>query len=137
MRVEIERKFLVVGSGWKKLAVRSARIRQAYLTAEDRASVRVRIKNDESATLTIKPRQPSMRRLEMELPIPVADAEELFSLRSGAIVEKTRYVVPAAPGAEWEVDVFAGDNAGLAVAEIELRDEDSRVDLPSWIGAEV
>lgn len=136
MGVEIERKFLVRDESWRGRAASRAHIRQAYLTCEGNASVRVRVKGDRSAVLTIKSRGTELRRLELEYPIPVADAEALIALRCGAVIEKVRHVVPCA-GATFEVDVFAGENAGLIVAEVELPHEDSRLELPPWIGAEV
>ena len=36
-----------------------------------------------------------------------------------------------------EIDVFAGDNKGLTVAEIELNDKDEHFDKPAWLGEEV
>mgnify|MGYP003579048063 CR=1 FL=1 len=33
--------------------------------------------------------------------------------------------------------MFEGDNAGLVIAEVELRHESQPVDLPAWIGPEV
>ena len=36
----------------------------------------------------------------------------------------------------WQA-TFAGDNAGLIVAEVELSDEAQEVPLPEWIGEEV
>jgi len=134
--VEIERKFLVTGEDWRKLATERVRNRQAYLSVNGNASIRVRIKNDRSAALTIKSHRTELSRLEFEYSIPVADAEALMALRSGASVEKVRHVVPYA-GATFEVDVFAGENAGLIIAEVELPHEDSRLELPPWIGAEV
>jgi adenylate cyclase len=134
--VEIERKFLVTEDGWQKLATSRAHIRQAYLTSDGKVSIRVRIKDDRSAVLTIKSRAAELRRLEFEYPIAVADADTMMALRCGAVLEKVRHVVPYA-GATWEVDVFAGANAGLIIAEVELPHEDSRLELPPWIGAEV
>lgn len=136
MGVEIERKFLVKDDSWQNRATSRAHIRQAYLSCDGNASIRVRIKDERSAALTIKSRSTELRRLELEYPIPVADAEALIALRRGAIVEKVRHVVRYA-GTTFEVDVFAGENAGLIVAEVELPHEDSRLELPPWIGAEV
>ena len=136
MGVEIERKFLLTGDGWRQLVTERANIRQAYLSGNGNASIRVRIKNGRSAALTIKSRGTQLRRLELEYPIPVADAEALMVLRCGAIVEKVRHLVPYA-GATFEIDVFAGENVGLIIAEVELPHEDSRLELPPWIGAEV
>jgi CYTH domain-containing protein len=41
-------------------------------------------------------------------------------VRHGGLIEKTRLTVPWR-GHEWEVDAFAGENVGLVIAEIELR----------------
>jgi len=136
MGFEIERKFLVSGDRWQDLVTRRVHIRQAYLTANGKASIRVRIRDNRAATLTIKTRGAEMRRLELEYPIPVLEAESLISLRSGSIVEKVRHIAPY-KGATWEIDVFAGENAGLVIAEVELKEEHQRVELPPWIGAEV
>ena len=135
MPFEIERKFLVRGTGWRAAATERLHIRQAYLASEGKASVRVRIK-DSAATLTIKSRAPERRRLELEYPIPVLEAEAAIALRRGIVVEKYRYIVPYA-GAVWEVDVFVGENEGLVVAEVELREEHQQIALPPWAGPEV
>ena len=55
---------------------------------------------------------------------------------SGPLVEKTRYEIEWA-GRVWEIDVFAGDNEGLVVAEVELASEDEPVEIPPWVGEEV
>jgi len=34
-------------------------------------------------------------------------------------------------------DVFAGENAGLVIAEIELRHENETFDRPPWLGVEI
>ena len=136
MGFEIERKFLVRGNDWQRLATRQISLRQAYLSANGKSSIRIRIKGDGSATLTVKSRPVDLRRLELEYDIPILEAEALMQLRQGAIVEKVRHVIPCGDLA-WEVDVFSGDNYGLVVAEIELRHERQPVDLPPWIGAEI
>jgi len=136
MPFEIERKFLVRGSAWRDHATECYQIRQAYLASEGKASIRVRIKDKGGAALTIKSRTAERRRLELEYPIPVLEAEALIALRRGSIIEKDRYIVPHA-GKSWEVDVFAGSNAGLVIAEVELQDEHERVPLPPWAGPEV
>jgi adenylate cyclase len=136
MSIEIERKFLVRGDDWQRLATARTSIRQAYLTSNERTSIRVRIKGDNAATLTIKSRPVDIRRLELEYPIPALEAEALMQLRQGSVIEKVRHLVP---GGEltWEVDVFAGENLGLVIAEIELRHEHQRIELPSWVGTEI
>ncbi len=136
MNFEIERKFLVRGDDWQDLATGHTPIRQAYLTTDGKSSIRVRIKGTGAATLSIKSRGASLRRLELEFAIPTLDAEALMPLRQGAVIEKVRHVIPWGDLA-WEVDVFSGENTGLIIAEIELRHEHQHIELPHWIGAEV
>jgi adenylate cyclase len=136
MSFEIERKFLVRGNAWRALVSSETTIRQAYLASGSKSSTRVRIRGDGTATLTIKSRPADLRRMELEYPIPVLQAEALMQLREGSIIEKTRHVVPHGSLA-WEIDVFAGDNLGLIIAEIELKDIDQPIDVPAWIGREV
>ena len=51
MSFEIERKFLVRGHDWQKLATTPIPIRQAYLASNGKTSIRIRIKGDSAATL--------------------------------------------------------------------------------------
>jgi adenylate cyclase len=136
MSFEIERKFLVSNDEWRSFATESKTIRQAYLAWENKSSVRIRVTDNAAASLTVKSRPVELRRLELEYPIPILEAEALIPLRKGAVVEKTRYLLPFGD-LTWEIDVFSGDNAGLVIAEIELRHEDQSIELPSWIGEEV
>jgi adenylate cyclase len=144
MSFEIERKFLVRSDDWRKLATSRSQIRQAYLDKNPKVSIRVRIRDNERATLSLKSSSSSLRRLELEYSIPTLEAEALMPLRHGNVVEKTRHIVPYA-GAEdsagaklaWEVDEFSGANSGLLIAEIELPREDYPVELPPWVGPEV
>jgi adenylate cyclase len=52
------------------------------------------------------------------------------------VIDKVRHLVASA-GHVWELDVFAGDNEGLVMAEVELSSADETVDLPVWAGVEV
>jgi adenylate cyclase len=132
---EIERKFLLASDAWRAAVHRSRVMRQGYLADGARASVRVRIA-DEEAWLNIKSGGLAAVRAEFEYPIPAADAEQLLELRAGPLIEKTRHWV-AHGGCEWEIDEFHGDNAGLVVAEIELERVDQPFPRPDWLGAEV
>ncbi len=132
MGTEIERKFLVQGDAWRSHA--GVLIRQGYLMREPARTVRVRLAGDR-ATLTIKAGANALKRAEFEYEIPRVDAQELLALCEHTI-EKTRRVVDV-EGTRWEVDEFAGDNAGLVVAEVELAHEDESFHKPSWIGGEV
>lgn len=136
MALEIERKFLVSGDGWKAKAVAKRHIRQAYLTKNERLSFRVRVSDFQHATLTLKVAAAAIGRDEYEYPIPLADAEELMLKREGALISKTRHLVREG-GLMWEVDVFEGENAGLIVAEVELDRKDRPIGRPDWLGEEV
>ena len=136
MAFEIERKFLVTDDAWRQAVTDESIIRQAYLTGQGKASIRVRIRDNRTATLTIKSRGADLKRLELEYEIPVLEAEAMLPLRRGAIIEKRRAIVPF-QGHVWEVDTFFGDNVGLVLAEIELDAVDETFAKPQWIGAEV
>jgi len=136
MAAEIERKFLVRGDGWKRSAAEGSHLRQAYLAATDGCAIRVRIKDEQEAFLTVKSARPGLRRDEFEYAVPVDDAGAMMKLRIGDIIEKTRYRVPA-DDLTWEIDVFSGAHRGLVIAEIELRKEDVAFDKPAWLGEEV
>jgi len=136
MATEIERKFLVVDDDWQAHAAPGVRYRQGYLANSARASIRVRLGGDR-AWLNLKGATLGVSRQEFEYPIPVGDAErilETFCVRPW--IDKTRYLVEH-QGHQWEVDVFAGDNQGLVVAEIELGAEDEHFEHPPWLGEEV
>ena len=134
MGTEIERKFLVTDPSVVD-GVTGTVIRQGYLSRVKERTVRVRRMGDR-AYVTIKGANVGARRSEWEYEIPVSDADELLLLCESPVLDKTRYVIDVA-GRDWEVDVFAGANAGLVMAEVELDDEAAVVELPSWAGLEV
>lgn len=135
MGVEIERKFLLVGDAWRLLATPSL-MRQGYLNDDPARTVRVRIEGGR-ATLTIKGRSEGATRAEFEYAIPVDEAAQLLDhLCQRPLIEKTRRRI-VVDGHTWEVDEFLGENAGLAVAEIELSSEQEAFTRPDWIGEEV
>ncbi len=136
MATEIERKFLLKDDSWREAAGAGTRFRQGYLIGAEKASVRVRIEG-ERANINIKSATLGIERQEYEYPIPLTDAEELLdTLCEQPQIEKRRYHVPYGDHL-WEVDVFAGDNVGLVVAEVELGAEDEAFEVPPWAGEEV
>jgi adenylate cyclase len=135
MAKEIERKFLVEGDAWKK-AAKGIEYRQGYLSSVKERVVRVRtIEN--KGFLTIKGITKGLSRSEFEYEISVDDANVMLDeICEKPLIEKKRYKIVL--GAHvFEVDEFFGENEGLVVAEVELKDEKQKVDLPDWIGAEV
>ncbi|MCM2454611.1 CYTH domain-containing protein [Rhizobium sp. CG4] len=136
MAKEIERKFLVSGDGWKTDVSSSMTFRQGYVVSTENRSVRVRIVNDEDATLTIKIGASSLVRDEYEYSIALGDAQEMIGTAIGNVIQKTRHLVEH-NNFTWEVDVFEGVYGGLVVAEVELTSVDDSPDLPTWLGREV
>ena len=136
MATEVERKFLVSGDDWKRQITRSFTVRQAYLSFTNAMHVRIRIVDEAAAFLTIKSASPEISRSEFEYSVPLADAEGLMTLRTGHVIEKRRHIVRVAD-AQWEIDVFEGDHAGLVIAELELQQADAFFERPSWLGKEV
>lgn len=136
MAIEIERKFLVNGDGWRLHVTRSKRIEQAYLAITEKLSIRVRIVDDVDAMLTIKSQGASTLRQEFEYTIPLSDARTLVELRVGTLLTKVRHIARI-DGLDWEIDEFGGKNASLVMAEIELKSAEQQIDLPDWLGREV
>ena len=134
--MEIERKFLVTSDAWRKDAKGSAEIEQGYVAKSSAAAVRVRIKNNETGYLTVKPRNPGRSRSEFEYEIPIGEARALMKLCGDETISKRRYRVPQGR-LTWEIDIFAGRHIGLIMAEIELPHADEPLTLPDWIGKEV
>lgn len=136
MGIEIERKFLVTHDGWRQAVSGSAALRQGYLSTNAKATVRIRILDDERAVLTLKGPTDGISRVEFEYDVPLADGRALLELARPNVVEKRRHIV-SHRGLTWEVDVFEGAHAGLVMAEVELSSAGQPVDLPDWAGREV
>ena len=144
MGIEIERKFLLKNDEWKDQVSASTYFKQGYLVGTHsgdennsvKSSVRIRIEGD-NANINIKSMTLSITRQEYEYAIPIDDATKMLDeLCEQPLIEKTRHIVKF-DGHKWEIDVFAGDNDGLIVAEIELQDENEKFTIPSWLGEDV
>ena len=133
---EIERKFLVTSDQWRSLVTETHTIRQGYLSSNSKATVRVRLLDDDRAVLTLKGATEGFSRPEFEYPIPYGDAVELYAMAEPHTLGKQRHLVPFG-GLVWEVDVFDGRHQGLVIAEVELESADQQVQLPAWVGDEV
>ena len=144
MGIEIERKFLVAGEGWRPAVQgEGVKLRQGYLAAPGPGATHVRVRlAGPQGLLTIK--GPALAgsggqmRPEFEYPIPAEDAVALLALCTTPPLAKTRFEVPHA-GHLWTVDVFEAPArlAGLVLAEVELPDMATQPALPDWLGREV
>lgn len=136
MGTEIERKFLVRGDSWRDAVIEQRRIVQGYIAHTDNATVRVRVAG-ERATLTLKGTSHGISRSEFEYDVPVDDALLMLDeLASGPVIDKVRHIAPVGRHT-WEIDVFAGDNDGLVMAEVELAEAEESFEVPEWAGTEV
>ncbi len=136
MTIEIERKFLLKNDHWRFLATGKV-YRQGYILTEDKlTTIRVRVIGTD-AYLTIKGKTEGISRNEFEYSIPLEDAEIMLkTLCNRPLIEKIRYKV-IQEELVWEVDEFQGENEGLILAEVELKDENQTINLPDWVGEEV
>ena len=138
---ERERRFLVVDQSILE-GQPGDLIVQAYLFSQDGYVVRVRRSHrggkkpheKDFAMLALKGPRYSYAREEYEMEIPPTLAAQLIR-RASCKLSKTRYP-HTEPDGLWDVDVFHGDNEGLIIAEIEMRDP-SRIRVPDWCGAEI
>lgn len=135
--IEIERKYLVLNNSYKDEAFQKNRIVQGYLSSVPERAVRVRIKGTKGF-ITIKgiSNSAGMSRFEWEKDIELEEAEQLLLLCEKGIIDKIRYEIKSGEFL-FEVDEFLGENLGLVVAEIELRNENDFFEKPLWLGEEV
>jgi adenylate cyclase len=137
VHVEIERKFVPVALPLDVKLGPAVEMRQGYLAEEGETTVRLRVA-DGMATLTIKAGR-GLTRTEVEIPITTSQAEALWPATAGRRVEKVRHRVVLDSGHVAEIDLYAGDLAGLCTIEVEFAsvDEAHEFDPPAWFGADV
>ena len=135
--IEIEQKFLVKATDYKKEAHRKTKIVQGYLTKDPKRTVRVRIRENQGF-LTIKgmSSEDGLSRFEWEKEIPLNEAKELIKLCLPTIIEKTRYEVTY-KGVLFEVDEYEGTHSWLVLVEVELNSTEDIFEKPNWVGKEV
>lgn len=132
---EIERKFLPAYLP-ELDQYDSKRIDQGYL-CEGPWIARARIKGS-GAFLTLKGNgsQTEPGCDEFEYPIPLTDSEFMIENAPFNKLQKIRYEIPFGRHV-WELDLFQGKLAGLALAEVELASAGETPLIPPWVGQEV
>ncbi len=134
---EIERKFLVTSNSFLSESTTSYRIVQGYLNTDPERTVRIRIKGTKGyITIKGKGNASGTTRFEWEKEITLSEAEQLLLLCEEGVIDKIRHEIPLGNHC-FEVDVFAGVNDGLIVAEVELQTENESFEKPDWLGEEV
>src|SRR5690242_10830131 len=135
MKMEIERKFLVLSDRWRDNAGPGEWLREGYLSRTAACTVKVR-RSQSRAWLTVKSGRIGLARQEYEYEVALAEADAMLSLCELPLIEMVRYRVRH-DGAIWDVDVFGCEPGGPILAEIELVSSDELVALPPWVGIEV
>ena len=134
---EIERKFLLKSSDFKNLAHKKSRIVQGFLNTNKNRTVRVRIKGDKGyITVKGKSSKDGLIRFEWEKEISKNEANLLLKLCEKTVIEKIRYEVHFENNT-FEIDEFIGENEGLVVAEVELKNKNDSISKPKWLGKEI
>jgi adenylate cyclase len=135
--MEIERKYLINKRLWESVKDpdRGTSIKQAYLSVDPCCTIRIRIKENQ-AFLTIKGESTGISREEFEYAIPMAEGTEILKMAKSAVILKHRYKLDF-KGFTWEIDEFHGDNEGLILAEVELKNESEQPEWPEWVQSEV
>ena len=132
--MEIERKFLVDKIPFSLDSYKKKEISQGYLCTNP--VLRIRKSNDEYR-VTYKG-EGLVSREEYDLPFSKEGFYRLVSSVDGALIEKTRYLIPFGKYTI-ELDVFHGDYEGLIMAEVEFEDleECEGFAPPEWFGEDV
>ncbi|APD07177.1 adenylate cyclase [Flavobacteriaceae bacterium UJ101] len=136
MNIEIERKFLV-SDDFRKFIQKSTPIKQGYLNTDPERTVRIRTKGNK-AFITVKGKssKDGLERFEWEKELSLQEAKILFPLCEKHCIEKIRHEI-LYENYLFEIDEFLGDNKGLILAEVELKDKNETIILPKWIIKEV
>lgn len=153
---EIERKFLVnpkMFSYFKQARVKSTGeppfaffISQLYLANSRIHDIRIRVESHEDwvrdkCLMTVKSKSLMGTRTEVNIPMTEEQATALMALHpADRVITKTRYVIEGqfdqAPTEDnprcFTIDEFHGGNEGLILAEIELYQQDTPIDM--WVG---
>ena len=135
--VEIERKFLITNTNFKKESKTSYIIKQGYLNRDPSRTVRIRIKNYEGyITIKGKSSDDGVSRFEWEKQIVLEEAESLIKLCDSGVIHKERFIIEKGDHT-FEVDEFFGENSGLYIAEVELLNPNEIFIKPEWLSEEV
>ena len=134
MNIEIERKFTV--NKIPKKITNSFVIKQLYMLIDKDFVQRLRIFDNKKAIISLKQNCSGLKRYEFEYEIPLVDAQKIISIGNFLSIKKIRHEL-IIDNIKWEVDQFLEKNEGLVIAEVELQNEDQKLNLPKWIEKDV
>jgi adenylate cyclase len=134
--LEIERKFLVVGYGWRGKARTTLTITDHLIARFEMGKARIRMCNN-AATLTFKGQRNGISRSEYHIDLSLDEAQAMVAeFAVTPPLEKRRHEVEA-HGLVWQVDEFGGPLSGLVTADVELPSEQHELLVPEWVGREI
>ncbi len=133
--IEIERKYLLSGLPPRSKKGAVAEIRQGYLPGR-RLVERLRHVREDSGDRWVRTVKGGMglTRLEVEEETTESVFTRMWPLTKGRRLTKRRYTIADA-GHTWEIDEFTDRN--LVLAEVELPDPDTPVEIPTWLAPHV
>jgi len=145
--MEIERKFTVRTLPENLAQYPYKGLEQGYLCTHPVVRVRKSVKGGEAAYILCYKSKLGLEKkadataqvcCEEEMPLTKEAYEKLLSKADGRVITKTRYLIPYYEYTI-ELDVFAGELAGLVFAEVEFPDEEASATFtaPDWFDADV
>jgi len=134
--IEIERKFLLPQLPPDLETHLHYEIAQGYLAIDENAETRLR-RSVREQCLTVKQRA-KVGRKEINVPLTEEQWQELWPMTNGRRLYKRRYEMPYGD-LLIEIDVYFGQNAGLAVIEVEFPSGEAAeaFNPPEWFGRDV
>ncbi|MEP6730490.1 MAG: CHAD domain-containing protein [bacterium] len=130
---EIERKYLLSRLPERVHAASSVDIKQGYVPGEKVVERIRRVRSSDGTELwyrTIKVGV-GLERVELEEETDSELSRAMWRLTKGRRIHKRRYAIRESDDALWEVDEFL--DRALVLAEIELTDAETEVELPAWL----
>lgn len=145
--MEIERKFTIRSLPEDLSRYECKELEQGYLCTHPVVRVRKSVKNGDAkyilcykSKLGLEQKADATAQVcrEEEMPLTKESYEKLLSKVDGRVITKTRYLIPY-DVYTIELDVFAGELAGLVFAEVEFPDEETSATfaMPEWFAEDV
>lgn len=145
--MEIERKFTVCSVPEHLECYECKEIEQGYLCTHPVVRVRKSVKDGEEKYILCYKSKLGLEKkkdktaqvcIEEEMPLTKESYERLLSKADGRVITKRRYLIPYGVYTI-ELDMFAGELAGLVFAEVEFPDEKEAESFvpPEWFDTDV
>lgn len=135
MALEIERRFLIKNDKWKNYVTKKTFIEQGYFSTDSNDwTIRIRSEN-KKFKLTLKKLISNFTNHEFEYEIPSEEGKLIISKLTNKIFKERFYLFINQK--YWVVDIFKDKNHPLQIAEIELRNEEEEIEIPTFLSKEI